>query len=222
MKIAVVIPAVDEVQHITGAVESASVPGVQVVVVNAGSRDGTVERASAAGAWVLESERGRARQLQCGVEATQGDALLLLHADSRLSPGWADALANALDDSQVAGGAFRLHFDEQGLAFRLLEWGVRLRVALFALPYGDQAIFVRRRVLQEIGGIPAVDFMEDLDLVAAIKARGRLRVLSLPVTTSGRRYRRAGIVRTVLRHGIASLAWSFGVDRARIARWVRA
>ena len=147
--------------------------------------------------------------------------MLLLHADSRLSPGWDERVREALADPGVAGGAFRLRFDERGRAFRLLELGVRARVALFGLPYGDQAIFVRRRVLEAIGGIPAVAFMEDLDLVDAIRRQGRLRVLDLPVVTSGRRYRQAGLLRTVVLHLLAALLWSLGVERGRIERLVR-
>ncbi len=138
-----------------------------------------------------------------------------------MPPGWTDAVRDALADGQVAGGAFRLRFDEPGAAFRVLEWGVRLRVACFGLPYGDQAIFVRRRVLEDVGGIPDVDFMEDLDLVRAIKTRGRLRVLTLPVTTSGRRYRESGVLRTVCLHLAAALLWKAGAPRDRIAAWVR-
>jgi rSAM/selenodomain-associated transferase 2 len=221
VKIAVVIPALDEAHSIKGAVESASAVGSDVVVVDGGSRDGTPERARAAGARVLAGERGRARQQRLGVQETQGEVVLLLHADSRLEPGWADAIGEALADPSVAGGAFRLRFDDPGRAFRLLEWGVRLRVALFKLPYGDQAIFVRRRVLEEVGGIPDTSFLEDLDLVKAIRSRGRLRALPLSVTTSSRRYRRQGLLRTVALHGLAALAWSLGVDRSRIERWVR-
>ena len=216
-----VIPAVDEAQHITGAVVSARVPGVDLVVVDGGSLDGTRERAVLAGARVIVGERGRARQLRRGVEATRGEVVLLLHADSRLPPGWAEAVRESLADGRVAGGAFRLRFDETGAVFRVLEWGVRLRVALFGLPYGDQALFVRRRVLEDLGGIPDVRFMEDLDLVKAIKTRGRLRVLPLPVVTSGRRYRQSGVLRTVLLHGLAVLAWRAGVPRDRIQAWVR-
>jgi rSAM/selenodomain-associated transferase 2 len=221
VKIAVVIPAVDEARHITAAVQSARVPGVDVVVVDGGSHDGTPERALAAGARVVAAERGRALQLQRGVEASEGEIVLLLHADSRLSPGWDERVRDALADGRVAGGAFRLRFDDPGAAFRLLEQGVRLRVALFRLPYGDQGIFVRRRVLEAIGGIPAVPFMEDLDLVRAIRRQGRLQLLELPVVTSGRRYRQAGLVRTVALHGLAALLWSLGVPRGRIERWVR-
>jgi rSAM/selenodomain-associated transferase 2 len=221
VKIAVVIPALDEVQHITGAIASAKAPGVEVVVVDGGSRDGTAERARAVGARVMGGAPGRARQLQRGVEASSSEVVLLLHADSRLPSGWAEAVERLLRNSGVVGGAFRLCFDEPGAAMRLLEWGVRLRVALFGLPYGDQAIFVRRSVLEDIGGVPDVPFMEDLDLVKAVRARGRLVVLPLPVETSARRYRQAGVLRTVVLHLIATAAWGAGVDRLRILRWVR-
>lgn len=219
MKIAVVIPAVDEAQTITAAVESASVPGVDVLVVDGGSRDGTPELARAAGARVLACERGRARQLRAGVEATGGEAVLLLHADSRLAPGWVDGVQDALADPSVVGGAFRLRFDDAHPGFRLLEWGVRLRVALFGLPYGDQAIFARRRVLDAVGGVPEVPLMEDVDLVRALRRQGRLRVLPLPVWTSGRRHRAGGLLRTAGRHLLAIGLWRLGVSRGRIARW---
>ena len=102
---------------------------------------------------------------------------------------------------------------------RLIEWGTRLRVALFALPYGDQAIFVRREVLESFGGVPDVRLMEDLDLVAAIKRTGKLAVLEAEVTTSARRYARTGVLRTFATHIVALLSWRLGLPRERVARW---
>lgn len=221
VKIAVVIPALDESSEIRGAIESASAPEVEVVVVDGGSRDATAAVATAAGARVIDALPGRARQLEEGARASTCEALLFLHADTRLPPGWADRVRAALADSEVAGGAFRLEFDQRTPGLRMLEWGVRLRIALFALPYGDQAIFVRRRVLDEIGGVPQAPLMEDLDLVRAIQRVGRLIVLTDPVTTSARRYLSGGILRTALAHSLAALAWSAGVDRDRIGRWLR-
>ncbi len=125
----------------------------------------------------------------------------------------------ALADPDVAGGFFELRFDERTIALRLVEWGTRLRVALFSLPYGDQAIFVRREVLEEAGGVPIVPLMEDLDLVQAIKTRGRLARVPLPVVTSARRYRAGGVLPTMLRHWLALIAWRLGIDRRRVARW---
>jgi rSAM/selenodomain-associated transferase 2 len=220
VKLAVVIPALDEAEWIAGAVASAAADGVDVVVADGGSRDGTPDRAEAAGARVVACAPGRARQLQAGVRASEGDVLLFLHADTRLAPGFAAMVGRALRDPAVVGGAFRLRFDHSTPSLLVVEWGARLRVALFELPYGDQALFIRRATLDEIGGIPQAPIMEDLDLVVAMRRRGKLAIVPLPATTSARRYEASGVWRTMARHWLAAGAWAIGVDRGRIARWV--
>jgi rSAM/selenodomain-associated transferase 2 len=219
VKLSVVIPALDEAAEIVGAIESASAPGVEILVADGGSGDDTRERASAAGARVVVSPPGRSRQLESGARAARGDVLLFLHADTRLPPGFAAGVDAALADERVVGGAFRLRFDRRSAALRLVEWGVRLRVALFRLPYGDQALFVRRSVLDRIGGIPQVAIMEDLDLVRSMRRQGGMELLPLVATTSARRYRRHGPICTALRNGAAAAAWALGLDRERIAGW---
>jgi rSAM/selenodomain-associated transferase 2 len=219
VKIAVVIPALNEVARIAGAIESASAPDVEVLVVDGGSRDGTPRRAAAAGAGVLESPPGRARQLEAGVRATRSDAILFLHADTRLPPGFDAAVRASLEDADVVGGAFRFRFDARSVSLRLVEWGARLRVALFGLPYGDQALFVRREVLERIGGVPQAPIMEDLDLARALRRCGRLAQLPLPATTSARRYLAGGVFKTMARHWAAAAAWLLSLDRERIAAW---
>jgi len=221
VKLAVVIPTLDEATQIGDAIRSASVPGVEVIVVDGGSVDGTAQRAAAKGARVVSSSPGRARQLGVGARECRGDVVLFLHADTRLPDGWEAAVRRALDDPATVGGAFRLSFDRRTPVLRLLEWGVRLRVALLGMPYGDQALFVRREVLEAMGGVPQVPIMEDLDLVSAMKRSGRLARLPLAVVTSSRRHLSAGPLRTALRHVLAALAWRAGLDRARIAAWVR-
>ena len=96
-----------------------------------------------------------------------------------------------------------------------------MRVALFRLPYGDQALFVRRSALEEIGGVPQVPIMEDLDLVKALRPHGQIAVLRLPATTSARRYLAGGVFRTTLRNTAAASAWLLGLDRVRVAAWYR-
>lgn len=226
MKIAVVIPALCEADRIQAAIGSARAPGVEVVVVDGGSLDATRERARDGGARVLASEAGRARQLAAGVRATSADVLVFLHADTWLPPGFADAVRGALADPAVAGGAFGFRFGPApgagGLArlgLRLVEAGVRARVALLGLPYGDQALFVRRTALEGAGGVPEVPIMEDLDLAAAIRRAGRLVVLPAAVTTSPRRYLERGVLRTFARNAAALAAWYLRVDRRRVAAW---
>ncbi len=216
MKIAIVIPVLDEAEGIADAVASARAADVEVVVVDGGSTDATRARAEAAGARVIESRPGRARQLEAGVSDTSGDVILFLHADTRLPPDYDRAVRSALTPG-VVGGCFRLQFDDRSWPLRLIEWGVRLRVALFSLPYGDQALFVRRSVLEAIDGVPQTPIMEDLDLVSAMRKKGRIAVLPLSVVTSARRYREKGVLRSVLRNTRAWAGWWVGSDRERIA-----
>ena len=242
MSISVVIPTLDEAARIVGAVESVldrgavsdgsdrageGVSGVDVLVVDGGSRDATCRLAREAGARVLEvaeevgpaspSMGGRARQLRLGSERTKGEVLLFLHADTRLPVGWAQAVEAALADPACAGGAFAFRFAERGGWERWIEWWVARRVEILGLPYGDQAPFVRRDVLERMGGVPIVPMMEDLDLVRGIKRAGRLARLREAVTTSSRRYRARGPLSTILWHQVALLGWYLGVDRARLA-----
>lgn len=260
MTISVVIPTLDEADHVTAAIESAIAPGVEIIVVDGGSRDETCRRAREAGALVLalsapseprdaeveakveaeveakveakakaevdaepseaggEPARGRAHQLRLGAERSKGEVLLFLHADTRLAPGWRRAVEQAMADPACAGGAFALRFVERGWRERWIEGWAALRVAWLGLPYGDQALFVRRSVLERMGGVPKVPIMEDLDLVRGIKRAGRLARLPLAATTSARRYHRAGTWRTVLWHQVALLGWVLGWDRSRLAR----
>ncbi len=251
MKISVVIPALDEAEEIAAVVENARStasrgpeaaedtedPGVlgdsgspagdaeaeiEIIVVDGGSEDTTVERAEAAGAHVLRTGRGRARQLGEGARASHGSVLLFLHADTRLPRGWAQAVAKALEDPAVVGGAFGFRFDRRdSWALRWVEAGARWRVRRLGLPYGDQALFVRRDTLERLGGIPQTPIMEDLDLVHGMKRQGRLALLPLDAVTSSRRHRSRGVLRTAVRHALAACAWGLGADRERIAGWVR-
>ena len=221
MQLTVVIPALDEADQIAAAIASASAAGSEIIVVDGGSRDATVERAAQGGARVVASAPGRARQLAAGARVAKGDTILFLHADTRLPPGWDAGVRAALADPQVVGGAFRLRFEPSSPALRLIEWGVRLRVRLLRQPYGDQALFVRSSVLEALGGVPQAPIMEDLDLVRSLKQRGRLACLPQAVTTSARRYRAAGALRTMLRNWIAAAGWWLGIPRERIAAWYR-
>jgi hypothetical protein len=168
---------------------------------------------------VIRSKPGRGRQLEAGWRATSAPIVLFLHADTLLPADWREAVTGVLEDDGVAGGAFRFGVDERGALWRAIELGVALRVSLFGLPYGDQAIFVRRRVLEAMGGVPDVAILEDLDLVRGIKRAGRLRVLPARVRTSARRYH-GRFLATISGHAIALAGFFLGVDRSWLARRV--
>jgi len=233
----VIIPAKDEASQIEAAVKSAAEANL-ILVVDGESADETVLRAEATGARVITSRPGRARQLAAGVseiekwlaageleEVHQFDTFLFLHADTRLPAGFTIAMEKVLSDTGVVGGAFGFRFNLseevssksvtgfQRASLRLVEWGARLRNSCFGLAYGDQAIFIRPRVLAKFGGVPQVSMLEDLDLVSRLKRRGRFVVLSEDIVTSARRYLDAGVWRTVARHACLLTGYVFGMDR---------
>jgi rSAM/selenodomain-associated transferase 2 len=222
LSISVVIPALDEQESIESALGCVAAPGVERIVVDGGSTDATAERARAAGAeQVIASPPGRAVQMDAGWRVAHGEVLLFLHADTRLGPGWDSAVRGTLADERVAGGAFRLRFDSGRAVYRVFERGVALRCRLGGAPYGDQALFVRRAVLEAAGGLAPVPIFEDLDLVRAIRRSGHLALLPEVAWTSVRRYEARGPVRAMARNLAAAGAYLLDVDRERVARWYR-
>ncbi len=220
--ISVVIPTRNEQTQIERALACTRLPGVERIVVDADSSDGTSQTARFLRAEkVLQALPGRAHQMDAGYREAAGAVVLFLHADTRLEPGWSEAVLGALEDPAVAGGAFRLQFEAPGLRYRLLERGVALRSRYGGLPYGDQALFVRKRLLDLAGGIAPVPIFEDLDLVRLITRSGRLALLPGRAWTSARRYARNGVLRQVLRNNAALTGYLLNVERDRIARWYR-
>jgi rSAM/selenodomain-associated transferase 2 len=220
--ISVVIPTLNEQTQIERALACTRLPGVERIVVDANSSDGTAQTARFLRAEkVIQALPGRAHQMDAGYREASGAVVLFLHADTRLEPGWSEAVRVALDDPSVAGGAFRLRLEAAGLGYRLIERGVELRSRIAGLPYGDQALFVRKRVLDQAGGISPVPIFEDLDLVAAIKRAGKLALLRECAFTSARRYARNGVLRQLLRNNTALAGYLLDMERDRIARWYR-
>jgi rSAM/selenodomain-associated transferase 2 len=220
--ISVVIPTLNEQSRIERALACTALPGVERIVVDGGSVDGTPETARFLRAEkVIAALPGRARQMDAGYREARGQVVVFLHVDTSLDPGWREALERALADPATAGGAFRLRFDEPGAGLRIVEWGARLRSRLCGLPYGDQALFVRKRILDLADGIAPVPIFEDLDLVRLIKRSGRLALLPVCARTSARRYRRNGTARQVLRNQAALAGYLLRLPRARVAAWYR-
>lgn len=215
-RVSVVIPTLDEGAFVESAIESVRAAS-EVVVVDGGSRDGTTSLAAAAGARIIESSACRGRQLDEGARVASGDWLLFLHADTRLDPGWPAALAQA--DAETVGGAFRFAVDSARPAFRVIEAGVALRCRVLGLPYGDQAIFARRRAYFESGGFPHLPLMEDVAFVRRLRKLGKVRFLAPRALTSARRWERLGIVRTTAINWAIAALYATGYPAARLARF---
>jgi glycosyltransferase involved in cell wall biosynthesis len=151
-----------------------------------------------------------------GARAAAGDWIVFLHADTRLEAGWALALAG-LPEGTI-GGAFRLAIDSPRPAFRILEGAVRLRVRLFALPYGDQGIFVRGDAYARVGGVPPLPLMEDVAFVARLRRAGRLAFPPVRAVTSARRWDRHGLLGTTLRNWRTMALYAAGCAPESLAR----
>jgi rSAM/selenodomain-associated transferase 2 len=214
-RVSVVIPALNEEELVAAAVRSVR-DHAEVLVVDGGSADGTRAAAVAAGAEVVLTAPGRGAQMAAGARAARGEWLVFLHADTRLEPGWADAL-QALP-APVVGGAFRFALDPPRRSYRWLEAGVALRCRLFRLPYGDQGLFARRAAYEAIGGFRPLPLMEDVDFVRRLRRAGPLAFPGVRAFTSARRFERRGAAATSLGNlGLLAL-YAAGCDPGRLAR----
>lgn len=166
----------------------------------------------------VDAPRGRASQMNAGAAVATGKWLLFLHADTRLAQDWESVIERANRATGVVGGSFRFALDSGDWRARLIEFGVRLRVALFGLPYGDQALFARRDVFDAMGGYRDLPLMEDVDLVQRLKRRGRLLHANVPARTSPRRWERDGWVRRSARNVWLILRYFAGASPATLAR----
>lgn len=206
--LSVIIPTLNEASSIAGAIRSArQCPGVQIIVADGGSTDGTVQLARDHGARLIQCEPGRGRQLACGADQANGDVLLFLHADTHLPFGYASEIRRTLSKPNAVAGAFRMAFDHVSTPLRLVEWGTDLRSIWRQLPYGDQAIYLRRSTYEHLGGFRPLDAMEDFDLVWRLGRFGTVHVSSLPAVTSARKYTTHGPWRTVLLHQWMIWSW---------------
>ncbi len=218
MKLSVIIPALDEEANLPRSL-SALPPEAEIIVVDGQSRDRTREIARQWGARVVQSKRGRAAQMNVGREHASGDVLLFLHVDCVLGPRATESMEKALSRSGVVGGSFRLHIDHPGWGYRLVAFGSNLRARLFGLPYGDQAIFVRRSDFDAIGGYPEDPLMEDVVLVRRLRRRGKLASVDDTVTTGTRHWQHLGPLLTTLLNWVTVGLFFLGVSPTRLAPW---
>ena len=214
--VSVVIPARDEEERVVWAIGSVAGDADEIIVVDGGSRDHTMAVAAEAGARVLRAPAGRGVQLDAGARAASGEWIVFLHADTRLERGWRAALLGL--PPSVPGGAYRFAVDSPRRAFRVLEAAVALRCRLFDLPYGDQALFVRRDVYHRIGGFPPYPLMEDVAFVRRLSGEGRLARLPVRAVTSPRRWERHGIARTTAGNLWRLAQYALGRPPDRLAR----
>jgi len=216
--VSVVIPVYRDTDTLARTLASTDFGDAEVIVVSTAADADSLAPLSASRAdirWV-QAPRGRALQMNAGAAVANGSWLLFLHADTQLPRDWQSAIAGAARRPDAVFGCFRFALDSPQPMARAIELCVRLRVALFDLPYGDQAIFVRRDAFEAAGGYTAVPIMEDVDLVRRLRATGRLWRASNVAVTSARRWERLGWVRVTVQHLKLIVLYFLGVAPERL------
>ena len=216
LRLSIVIPAIDEAERI-GAALQALAPlrsrGCEVIVVDGGSADRTRELAGPLCDRVVSSARGRAAQMNCGARYASGDALLFLHVDTLLPPD-SDLLIDKALENRL-WGRFDVEIEGRHRLLKVVAWAMNLRSRLSGIATGDQAIFVRRDAFP---GFEPIALMEDIAFSREMKRRGAPACLRGRVRTSGRRWEKRGVLRTVVLMWRLRLLYYFGARPERLAR----
>lgn len=207
----------ERIAHTLDALTPMRARGSEVLVVDGGSTDATVIRAQSGADIVLSAPRGRAAQMNAGAGHARGDVLLFLHADTRL-PADADVLVlDALAATGRMWGRFDVSIEGQHPLLPIVAAAMNLRSRWTGIATGDQAIFVKRVLFDQIGGYPGIALMEDIALTAALRKLSAPLCISRKAITSGRRWEKHGLLRTILLMWRLRLAYSLGADPNELA-----
>jgi rSAM/selenodomain-associated transferase 2 len=220
-KLSIIMPVLDEGEGIAATLDALAdlrVLGTEVIVVDGGSRDATVQRARLRADHVISSARGRAVQMNAGATKASGDVLLFLHADTRLPPAADHVVLDGLARSGRAWGRFDIRIAGDHPFLAVVGWLMSVRSRLTGIATGDQAIFVRRDAFQAVGGFEQIPLMEDIALSKRLKRISRPHCVAERVVTSGRRWERDGVLATILLMWRLRLAYFLGADPNELAR----
>ncbi len=220
----VIVPVLNEGDRINSLIEHLHAQGsgsaYEIIVVDGDRQGSTVDAIEAEDVVKIKTEKCRARQMNAGAEVARGQVLIFLHADTALPEGALDKIARALENSDYVGGAFALRIDSDTLFLRYISMRASQRSRLNRLPYGDQAIFLRKEYFDRIGRFKDIPLMEDVELMLRIK-KDRKKICILPdkVTTSARRWQRDGALYTTVRNQVLVTLFHLGVSPSRLARY---
>jgi rSAM/selenodomain-associated transferase 2 len=215
-KISVIIPTLNAAATLPATLAALG-PVDEIVIADGGSEDATAAIAQAAGARLVIAPKGRGHQLAAAIAIARGEWLLLLHADTGLTPDWRTAAAAHMRDHPDKAAYFRFALNSADPRARRLERLVAWRCRVLALPYGDQGLLIHRDTLRRVGGMRLLPLMEDVDLIRRL-GRGRLIGLPAGAETSAAKWERGGWYRRSCRNLICLSLWHLGVPLRLIAR----
>jgi rSAM/selenodomain-associated transferase 2/rSAM/selenodomain-associated transferase 1 len=219
-RVSVIIPTLNEERHITTTLRPVG-RSQDVIVVDGGSTDSTVQHVKEGRVTVIVSKPGRARQMNAGAARAKGGSLLFLHADTLLPPSWVEVVPKTLRVPGVSAGAFRFRISGSFPGKSFVEWGTGLRSRWLQRPYGDQGLFVTRALFEELGGFADLPIMEDYEFAERIRKRGRIVTVDQAALTSARRWQTLGVLRTTLRNQWMLVGYHLGVAPQKLAKRYR-
>jgi rSAM/selenodomain-associated transferase 2 len=196
--------------------------GAEVIVADGDPQGSTLKQISNTGVKKILCPKGRARQMNCGAAKASGDILIFLHADTRLPENALKKIDTILEDKAIVGGAFDLGIDSDRFAFRIIEKMASWRSRLTRIPYGDQAIFIRRDYFLALSGFKDIPLMEDVELMQRVRRnQGKIFILKEKVKTSPRRWESEGIIYCTLRNWLLITLYLSGVKPEKLVRLYR-
>ena len=224
MSLSVIIPVLRESDQLSDLLKTlaAGACGVphEVIVVDGDPLGGTIRDIADPRVITLIARKGRAGQMNAGALRASGDVLLFLHADTRLPCGAFGKMMKALDDGGVIGGAFDLGIDDERRIFKIIGRAASWKHRLTRVPYGDQAIFMRRSYFTALGGYPVIPIMEDVELMKRVKRKGgRIAILPDAVTTSSRKWKTDGIAYTIIRNWFIQTLYLMGIPAHQLVKF---
>ena len=221
MKLSIIIPTLNEADNIGGVLarlQPMRSRGAEVIVVEANSTDETVAIAAALVDRVVTSERGRATQMNAGAKEASGDALLFLHADSILPANGDEWIARGLSNPRFKWGRFDIQITGSHRMLPVIAWFMNHRSRLTGIATGDQGIFMTREAFDAVGGFPVQPLMEDVAMSASLLRVSPPIYVDARISTSGRRWEKHGLWRTIFLMWRLRLNYFMGADPARLHR----
>jgi len=225
-KFSIVIPILNEADRINSLIchlrMQSSEHFYEIIVVDGDPQGGAVKVINDRKVISITADQGRARQMNAGAAIARGEVLIFLHADTLLPPKALNKISRILENEKYVGGAFNLGIDSDRLLLKYIAVRASMRSRINRIPYGDQAIFIRKSYFDKIGKFKEIPLMEDVDLMRRIKKRGdKIYIFSDQVMTSPRRWEKEGVIYTTIRNKILIGLYYLGVGPEKLVKYYR-
>lgn len=223
MEISVIIPVLNEEDIIGDSIKRLrKIPGLEIVVADGGSDDRTIHNAEESGAdRIITTIKRRSIQMNTGAQEAAGQYVLFLHADTILPEGFENEMKEILEKPGTAAGAFSLKYDDSSPVLKFIAFTANLRSRWLKLPYGDQAIFVKKKTFQDMSGFRDLPVMEDYEFMTRARKRGRVIISKKKITASARRWKKQGFLKTWLRSKRVIIGWKLGIPPEKLSKLYR-